>query len=60
MHIFSYKNLAEWKGNIQAYRYGKHNIKVYWAIFGPIGPNLEIGIKEIVEIINACAIQLMN
>ena len=41
-------------------RYRKHNIKMYWAIFGPIGLTLDIGIIEIVEIINEFAIHKMN
>ena len=31
-------NLAEWKGNKQAYIYGKHSIKMYWATFESNGP----------------------
>ena len=31
-------NLAKWKGNRQAYIYGKHSIKVYWATFGSNEP----------------------
>ena len=31
-------NLAKWKSNRQAYIYGKHSIKVYWATFGSNEP----------------------
>lgn len=41
-------------------RYGKHNIKMYCAIFGPIGLTLDIGKIEIVKIINEFAIHKMN
>ena len=52
------KTLAELKGSIQAYRYEKHHMIVYWEIFGP---NLDAGVKKkIVEIINEFAIQMMN
>ena len=33
---------------------------MYWAIFGPVGPNLKVGIKKIVEIIIEFTKQMMK
>ena len=66
MKLFQIQPFSCWKSSpnenviskLNIYR--KHNIKMYWAIFGPIGLTLDIGIIEIVEIINEFAIHKMN